>query len=122
VSIWATWLALDDDHAEECSIWVAESDGAFAATGVCDCGQPDYPFEYRGSHHLPSEADPRGGSVQVAAVPDHITRDGRDDGKEGDRKPWIRLSLNDEDVVLNEAQVRKLWQCLGDWLAADEVA
>ena len=37
------------------------------------------PWVYQGSHILPAEDDPRGGSIGLALVPSHITRDGRDD-------------------------------------------
>jgi len=89
VSVWGTILDLEDDK----------------------------PYEYRGSHILPSEDDPRDGVVQLAEVPSHITRDGRDDQPEdGTPWPWLRLSVNQADVVLNRAQAREMHERLGAWL------
>jgi len=77
------------------------------------------PYAYQGSHVLPSEEDARdeGWSVQVAEVPSHITRDGRDDRPEdGAPWPWLRLSMHSEDAVLDRGQVADLHAALGAWL------
>lgn len=75
------------------------------------------PYVYQGSHILPADDDPRDGSVQLAEVPSHITRDGRDDQPEdGVPWPWVRLSVDQADVVLNRGQVRELWESMGAWL------
>ncbi|MEW1565759.1 hypothetical protein AB0454_22570 [Streptomyces sp. NPDC093509] len=77
------------------------------------------PYLYQGSHVLPSSADPRGDgwAVQVAQIPSHITRDGRDDQPEdGAPWPWLRLSVRSDDVVLDRAQVAELHAALGVWL------
>ncbi|NEC92304.1 hypothetical protein [Streptomyces sp. SID12501] len=79
--------------------------------------EEDPPYAYQRSHVLPSEADPRGGDVQLAEVPSHITRDGRDDQPEDGRPwPWLRVSLNSEDAVLHARQVREVWESMGAWL------
>ncbi|WP_045562687.1 hypothetical protein [Streptomyces sp. FxanaA7] len=77
------------------------------------------PYAYQGSHVLPSAQDARdeGWSVQLAQVPSHITRDGRDDEPEdGAPWPWLRLSMHSEDIVLDRGQVADLHAVLGAWL------
>lgn len=75
------------------------------------------PYAYQGSHVLPSEADARDGVVQLAEIPSHITRDGRDDQPaDGALWPWLRLSVNQEDAVLDRAQVQGMWESMGAWL------
>jgi hypothetical protein len=83
------------------------------------------PWIYRGSHILPADTDPRGGTVALAVIPSHITRDGRDDQPEdGRRWPWLRLSVDvpgdDPTVILNPAQARHLRDQLDRWLKTQE--
>lgn len=78
------------------------------------------PWQYLGSHILPTEEDSRRGAISLALIPSHITRDGRDDQPEdGTPWPWIRLHLadvgDDPAVILNPAQARHLAQQLTDW-------
>lgn len=75
------------------------------------------PYAYQESHILPAEDSPRDGVVQLAEVPSHITRDGRDDRPEdGVPWPWLRLSVDQADVVLDREQVREMWESMGAWL------
>lgn len=81
------------------------------------CGPP---WVYQGSHILPSEDDPRGGTIDLAHIPSHITRDGRDDQPEDDKPwPWLRLGVVEDgvviDVVINPAQARHLADQLTGW-------
>lgn len=82
--------------------------------------EDDPPYVYRGSHILPHEDDERVDAdlaVQLAQIPSHITRDGRDDQPEdGTPWPWLRLSLGMEDAVLDRGQVAKFYASLGAWL------
>lgn len=83
------------------------------------------PWIYQGSHILPADDDPRGGSIGLAVIPSHITRDGRDDQPENGRRwPWLRLSLDvpgdDPTVILNPDQVRHLRDQLDTWLNGQE--
>lgn len=81
------------------------------------------PYAYQGSHVLPDHDDRRddGEVLQLAEVPSHITRDGRDDQPEdGAPWPWLRLSLYAEDLVLNREQAAALHEALGAWLARTE--
>ena len=120
MSIWATILVLDDDHTDTCTAW-QQPDltlRLYHPTGPCGCGRPNQPYRYRGSHILPAPDDPRGGSVQLAEVPSHITRDGRDDVPADDTPwPWLRLSTTDPDTILNPPQARQLADALTGWLA-----
>lgn len=89
---------------------------------ICDL-EDDPPYVYQGSHVLPSEDDRRDGVVQLAEVPSHITRDGRDDQPEdGTPYPWLRLSVNQADVVLHARQVREAYEVMGAWLQQVEGA
>jgi hypothetical protein len=77
------------------------------------------PYRYEGSHILPSTDSPRDPAcpVQLAEIPSHITRDGRDDQPEdGAPWPWMRLSVGREDVVLDRGQVQAVWESMGAWL------
>lgn len=98
MSIYGTWLNLaDDEHEEGCAIYAEDPPGSsvFEFSGKpCDCGTPRAPIVYEGSHVLPSEDDPRGGGIDVAGIPDFITRDGRDDAPEGALKDWLRISMD----------------------------
>lgn len=135
MSIYATWLEIaDDNHAEDCAQWVPIADlgdsGIVAVYGdgrrmglddtkpcTCRCG----PILYRGSHVLPSDDDPRHGSVYVCAIPGFIEREGRPavDGEteaEDRVHPWLRLSVGAETAVLDRALVVRMHETLGGWL------
>lgn len=136
MSIYSSMWAPDDaEHQEGCAVYVEDPPGSniYDFSGKpCDCGQPDAPLIYRGSHVLPSDDDPRGGSVDLACIPDHITRDGRDDAPEGALKDWLRLSVHehgdtpgeptpgDASVVLTRPQVERLRDELTWWLEREE--
>jgi hypothetical protein len=77
------------------------------------------PYAYQGSHVLPSDDDRRddGEILQLAEIPSHVTRDGRDDQPDdGKPWPWLRLSLYAEDTVLTRDQAAALHAALGSWL------
>lgn len=133
MSIYATWLSLDEHHEEGCAVWVETSPSCFEfGEEPCDCGLPNAPLVYQGSHVLPDEKDRRGGSLDVAAIPSFIKRDGRDQG-ENQLWDWLRISVGSEDsdtmhegapyiqggyatVVLNRPLVEALHETLGIWL------
>ena len=123
MSIYASWPAPDDDHHEEdCAVWDEDPPGSgiMEWTGEpCSCALPRAPIVYQGSHVLPSSTDERGGRVDIASIPGHITRDGRDDGPDED-VPWafLRLGVNEETVVLDRAGVELVHRTLGVWLEA----
>jgi hypothetical protein len=95
--------------------------------GIGGDGDPEHlgqPWQYDGSHVLPAEDGLRGGSIGLALIPSHITRDGRDDQPEDGRPwPWLRLHLvvdsDDPCVLINPAQARHLAEQQHTW--ADEV-
>jgi hypothetical protein len=139
VSIYATWLTIEDERQ-----WMASMSAAGINAGVIRDGDPmpedfDAPIVYQGSHVLPSDTARRGGGIDVAAIPDHITRDGRDDAPEGALKDWLRLSVDSEDsderydgrvyvpggravVVLTRPQVERLRDTLTEWLDREATA
>lgn len=140
MSIYATWLSIEDARetaaemeAAGISYGVIGEDGPIDDLDELDPEELDAPIVYEGSHVLPSDNDRRGGSVEVAAIPDHITRDGRDDASEGALKDWLRLSVDSLDsiktykdapyvsggsatVVLTRNQVERLRDTLTAWL------
>lgn len=120
MSIFASLAAPDDsEHEAGCAFYILR-DGCYEISGKpCDCGQPRAPLVYQGSHHLPSEFDPRGGTVDLALIPSHITRDGRDDKPE-DEAPWpyLRFGVNEGTVILTRENVQQVYETLGWWLEA----
>lgn len=84
----------------------------------CDKRRLTKPIQYQGSQVLPRDRDKRGGSVDLGAIPSHITRDGRDDALEGRWHPWLRISVNESTVVLTRDQVKMLRDSLAEWLEA----
>lgn len=143
MSIYATWLSIEDQRQTAAAMAAhGIRYGVFGEDGPLDIetelAPEDYdaPIVYEGSHVLPSDDAPRGGSVDVAAIPDHISRDGRDDAPEGALKDWLRLSVDSEPsqeqhegepyvsggravVVLTRSQVERLRDTLTEWLDAD---
>lgn len=139
MSIYATWLTIQDERQ-----WTADMQGSGIDAAVIRDGEPDFddydgPIVYEGSHILPSNDDRRGGSVYVCGIPDHITRDGRDDAPEGALKDWLRLSVHNVDsteqyegkpyvkagdaaVVLTRRQVERVRDTLTGWLEREAMA
>jgi hypothetical protein len=88
--------------------------------GIDDEAPYGPPQVYRGSHILPADTDPRGGSIGLALIPSHITREGRDDQPEDEAPwPWLRMSIDTADrdpaVLITPAQARHLADQLTDW-------
>lgn len=158
MSIYASYLDLDDHrHEAECATyeflcknteqgWPADAamlggDGSYyRRTGkACTCGNPA-PIIYKGSHVNPADDDPRGGSVDVAAIPNFLHpkvrqhRGETPDGDEDMRFPveFLRLSVSEDPathhygqegyatVVLDRAQVEKMRDTLTGWLENEE--
>jgi hypothetical protein len=106
----------DDEHTDDCARWDKHDDVWEISDRPCDCGQPDAPLIYQGSHVLPSEEDPRGGDVDLALIPGHITRDARDNGDEDTHWPFLRFGVNGQTVILTRHHVEQIHATLGDWL------
>lgn len=91
--------------------------------GIGGDGDPEHlgaPWQYDGSHILPAQDGPRTGSIGLAFIPSHITRDGRDDQPaDGAPWPWLRLDLtvdgDDPCVLIDPAQARHLAEQLATW-------
>jgi hypothetical protein len=140
LSIYATILDLSaDEHDDDCAVWVETSPGLFDRSGKpCDCGDRKRgPIVYEGSHVLPSDDDRRGGSIDLASIPDFITRDGRDDAQGQGLKDWLRLGVHSEPsreqyqgkpyvaggdatVILDRPLVEALRDELTAWLEREE--
>lgn len=134
MSIYGTmWCSYPDDHDDHCAKWrrctkaEAEASGLYAwgddgyslldDSRDCTCDAGTLP--YFGSHVLPAETDTPRGSIEVACIPGHITRDGRDAEKpadDDDHWPYMRLCVNDAETVLNHRHVTELHDALGTWL------
>lgn len=129
MSVYGTWLRLShDEHEHGCAVWVENPPGSDCfewSHEPCDCGQPKSPLLYQGSHVLPSNDDERGGWLDVAGIPDYITRDGRDDAHGTGLKDWLRLIMGDQDgkatLVLTRQQVQELRDVLTLWLEREEI-
>jgi len=94
MSIWATFLRFDDDTA---------------------------PVRYLASHVFP-DPNVRAGSVQLASIPGFIRVDGPDvDDEDLPPHPFVRLSVNEVDVVLDREQVLEMYHDLGEWLGATKI-
>lgn len=122
MSIFASLAAPDgDEHLDSCARWAKTDDASWEISNrPCDCGQPDAPLVYQGSHVLPDErTDPRSGWVDLALIPSHITRDGRDDKPEDDMPwPYLRFGVNGETVILTRHHVEQIVRRLSWWLGA----
>jgi hypothetical protein len=123
MSIYATWLKI-----EHPSDWMDKlNESGVNASMAGDFSEEEKlgsPYVYQGSHVLPATNDPRGGWVEIAAIPNHITRDGRDDGAEG-KHDWLRVTVGETldqqgRVLLDRAQVEALRNTLTEWLDAKE--
>jgi hypothetical protein len=120
VSIYASLDAPDDDHTTECGVYVETSPGCFDfdEDGECTCGLLTAPIVYQGSHILPAMTDERDGHVDLALIPGHIERDGRERETPDEDTPWpyLRFGVNGETVVLDVAGVERVHASLDHWL------
>lgn len=94
--------------------------GDFEDSAGKQIGNPEGPpWIFQGSHILPSVADKRGGVFGINAIPNHVTREGREDGGPG-LHDWLQVFASDGhsdvDLVLNRAQVIALRRTLTRWL------
>jgi hypothetical protein len=133
VSIYGSIFAIEDERQ-----WIAELKAAGVDAGVIRDGEPtpdelDAPLVYQGSHILPDEGDPRGGSLDLALIPAHITRDGRDNRDESEGPwPYLRLGVHAHDstyngggdatIVLTVRQAARLRDALAEWIEDTSVA
>jgi hypothetical protein len=80
---------------------------------VCNDGHPDDPgppFAYAGSHLLPDvDGAERGGYLEIAGIPSYVTEPPA-------LHDWVRLSINDADVLLDRAMVERVRHVLTEWL------
>lgn len=133
MSIFASLAAPDDDtHTDECARWDkhVDEDGETweISDRPCNCGQPDAPLVYQGSHVFPSESDPRGGYVDLALIPAHI-RFWRDhpnapvnEEPDGPPAPFLRFGVNGATVILTQRNVEQIHGELSYWLERVQAA
>lgn len=138
MSIYATVIAFDALHEPGCpGENQRRTRKGVLLSGECRCGK-DAPLVYQGSHILPSDDDPRDGTLLLCQIPGFISRGDRvlcgDDDKCGKPGnvccdvvwPWLRLtaatSQADVALVLDRSQVAVIHEYLGEWLRHVEVA
>lgn len=148
MSIFSTWLSFDDDsHEPSCGVYERMPDGQGWQDGAamqagevfyrrvdrpCTCPNKP-PLAYLGSHVNPSDDGPRGGVVDVAAIPNHCHPSVRGLGTDaGPPVEFLRLSVREGDdtygdpepgyaqVVLDRRQVEELHKTLTHWLETEE--
>lgn len=118
MSLYASLAAPGDGHPVTCAVYAEEitGSGVYGWSGKpCDCGLPDAPIIYRGSHVLPSAADERGGAVDLALIPGYIG-EGNQEADTHPAHPFLRLGVNGEAVVLDRRGVELVHRTLGEWL------
>lgn len=114
MSIWASTLAFDDEeHSASCARMVPDDqappvrDGEIAigylmdegsfrlVDGECTCGGwRRAPILYQGSHVTPTIEDPRGGSIDLATIPPHISPRGiAHDEEQATRWDFLRFGF-----------------------------
>jgi hypothetical protein len=129
MSVYCTWLMLahPDQRAAE-----------LAAAGRIRC---DYsrdreigsPYVYQGSHVVPAEADPRGGSLEIGSIPNFLHHDADQNAEDLSRRvEFIRIGITEDSstyhggepgdatVVLDRRQVTELRDTLTQWLNTEE--
>lgn len=120
MSIYCSIFDFGHEHKPRCKRMRKLRAGVYERDDSIPCTCGDSPIRYQGSHVLPSAKDERGGIFGIAAIPNHITRDGRDDRPEnGKWYPWLRVSLDEAPksaVILTRAQVKELRDSLNHWL------
>lgn len=125
------WYESADVHHDECNVWIhGSADGTRVQDIARACSCQAGPYVYYGSHVMPHTAGPRGGSVDVAAIPHHCRPDAV--GDDGPLVDFLRLSVDEDErthgqaragsasVVLDRSHVEQLYRVLGEWLDAPE--
>lgn len=119
----------DDLHDDDCARWEKHGNVWEISDRPCDCGQPDAPLVYQGSHILPEETDERGGYVDIAMISPHVRfwRDNPDaptswepDIDTAPAEPFLRFGVNESTVVLTRRNVEMVHASLTEWLRLAE--
>jgi hypothetical protein len=133
MSIYGSFFAIEDERQ-----WVAELEAEGIKAGIIRDGDPgpddlDAPVIYQGSHVLPEETDPRGGSLGLAHIAAHVRYYRENPDADGKDEPWeppepfLRLDVQEHStsyrrepgsatVVLTEHQAERLRDALTGWL------
>lgn len=118
MSIYCSIFDLGFEHETNCRRISNTSKGYYLQddSKVCTCGS--CPIKYAGSTVFPSDKDLRFGSLDLGAIPPHITRDGKDDGDDDKGwHPFLRVGVDDATCVLDRKQVEKLRDAIDKWLS-----
>jgi hypothetical protein len=118
MSIYCSLAAPDDEHPDDCAIWVEVDDSYLEANGVCDCELRTAPIIYHGSHIFPSDQLERGGYIDVAYIPSHCGPHGTYLEEGEAPHPFLRFGVNEGTVILEPSHVSVLVECLSGWLDA----
>ena len=126
MSIYASLDAPDELHHDAgCDAWEDLGEGVRVLTVLpqpirpCSCTRALVPLIYQGSHVLPSDADARGGNVDLSSISGHIRREGREPPPNDDQPyPYLRVGVNQARVVLTRDQAALMHRSLGKWLRA----
>lgn len=117
MSIYCSIFGFGDEHGRKCRRIKKVSNGVYEQDDSKPCTCESCPIEYQGSHVFPSKSDKHDGDFGFAAIPYHITRDGRDNRPEkGEWAPWLRVHMNRETVVITKKQAKEFRDALTDWL------
>lgn len=114
--------AWEHEHEPLCAALVETTPMICELSGkpcTCRCA----PLKYHHSGRFPDEADRAEAAVDLAMIPSHISKDGKDENLEdGPPHPYLRFGVHDDGggatVILTEAQVRKVHDQLSWWLRA----
>ena len=115
MSIYCSTWGLGDECKPRCKRMTKDGPKSyiFDDSKPCTCGQT--PIKYQGSHVVPSKKDERGGCFGFSLIPEHITRNGKDNGKR--KPPFLRFHMNQETVILTREHIAEMNELLTWWLA-----
>jgi len=119
MSIYATIFEIGGEHGRNCTRMTKIGKRMYEQDDSKPCTCKTSPITFQHSGVLPSASDKRSGCFMLAAIPSHITRDGRDNMPEGRWHPWLRVSVFDvesDSFILDKKQVEKLRDSLSEWL------
>lgn len=111
MSIWCPmWDVSDDEHDVSCARMVKVGRDAYEIRRDVDCTCGAGPIAYQASHLNPEVEHGHAGSVCVSYIPDHVY---------GRRMPFLRVSVNDKDVIITHEQAVEMRDALSRWIGGD---
>lgn len=125
MSIYSSIFGFGDEHSPRCKQMRKVGPGVYQLDESKPCTCSSAPIKYQHSGVLPANSHERGGVFMLAAIPNHITGDGKDNRPENGRwRPWLRVSMFDaeDSIILTRKQVEKLRDTLNQWLKKSALA